>query len=287
MIITGTIPEVRDAVANARKEGRKVTFVPTMGYLHEGHLSLVDRARRDDAFVVVSSFVNPKQFGPNEDFDAYPRDQERDAALLRERDVDLLFMPDRDVIYPEGFATRVLVGGPANPLEGSLRPGHFEGVATVVCRLFNIVRPDVAIFGQKDAQQCAVVRRMVADLALPIEIEIGEVVREQDGLAMSSRNVRLAEGDRDRASALYASLRVGAASWVSGIEIEKNVRTVESEMMREAKSRDLDVEYLGVVDADTFLEPESESVPILLVGAARVGTVRLIDNVVVNSGGDR
>ncbi|HVT02650.1 MAG TPA: pantoate--beta-alanine ligase, partial [Thermoanaerobaculia bacterium] len=189
MKIVRTISEVRDHVAVARREGRQVGFIPTMGSLHEGHLSLIDTARAHHSdFIVVSIFVNPTQFGPNEDFEKYPRDEKRDFASLESRDVDLLFAPAGIEIYPEGSTTTVSVGGVSEPLEGERRPGHFHGVATVVLKLFNIVMPDLAVFGQKDAQQCAVIRHMVRDLNVPVRLVIAETKREASGLAMSSRN---------------------------------------------------------------------------------------------------
>src|SRR5437588_8803669 len=184
-----TIAEVRAAVAAARTHGACVGLVPTMGYLHEGHLSLVDAARDAGAgFVVVSIFVNPRQFGPNEDFERYPRDEERDGELLEQRNVDLLFLPGGDIMYPPGASTAVTVGGVAKPLEGERRPGHFDGVATVVLKLFDIVQPDLAVFGRKDAQQCAVIDRMVRDLDVPVRLVFADPVRDHDGLAMSPRN---------------------------------------------------------------------------------------------------
>src|SRR5512140_205315 len=189
MLITRTIDDTRRAVGAAKAHGRRVGLVPTMGSLHEGHLSLIDVARENGAeFIVVSIFVNPRQFGPSEDFGRYPRDEKRDSNLLLRKDVDVLFLPEVGVMYPAGSQTAVTVAGVARPLEGARRPGHFEGVATVVMKLFNIVQPDVAAFGRKDAQQCAVIDRMVRDLDVPVRLVFGETVRESDGLAMSSRN---------------------------------------------------------------------------------------------------
>ncbi|HEU4522734.1 MAG TPA: pantoate--beta-alanine ligase, partial [Thermoanaerobaculia bacterium] len=189
MLITRTIDETRAAVAAARAEGKSIGFVPTMGFLHEGHLSLIRVAREAGAtFLAVSIFVNPRQFGPSEDFERYPRDEERDRELLQREGVDLLFLPPVEVMYPPGAVTVVSLSGVASPLEGLRRPGHFEGVATIVLKLFNIVQPDIAVFGRKDAQQCAVVDRMVTDLDIPVQLVFGETVRESDGLALSSRN---------------------------------------------------------------------------------------------------
>lgn len=274
MKIVRTIDEVRKAVTGARAEGREISFVPTMGYLHQGHLALVESAVSRGGYVVVSIFVNPKQFGSEDDLEKYPRDVERDRNLLEERSTDLLFVPDEAEMYPPGFATRVIVSGVAEPLEGKWRPGHFEGVATVVARLLNIVQPDVAIFGQKDAQQCAVVRRLVRDLAFPVTIVVEETVREPDGLAMSSRNVRLEAEDRERSTGLYAALEEGRKTWAE----RRNVEDAEMVMRRVAEDHGLEVEYLTVVDDQTFTKPSENGSAVLGVGAVRLGPVRLIDN---------
>lgn len=269
-----TIEAVRTAVRAARKEGRTIAFVPTMGYLHEGHLALVDAARTEkQAFVVVSIFVNPRQFGDAGDLEAYPRDEARDCRLLDERNVDLVFLPDGATIYPPGFTTRVSIEGVAVPLEGEFRPGHFDGVATVVAKLFNIVSPDVAFFGEKDAQQCAVVKRLVRDLDFPIRIETIPTVREGDGLAMSSRNVRLSPESRTTSLALFRALRHGRSLLEYGASDEE----AERGMRLLAESEGAEVEYLRVVDAETFDSPNGRS-DVLLVGAVRIGEVRLIDN---------
>ncbi|MBW3564933.1 MAG: pantoate--beta-alanine ligase [Acidobacteria bacterium] len=269
-----TIEAVRKAVDAARKEGKTIAFVPTMGYLHEGHLALVDAARREtQAFVVISIFVNPRQFGDAGDLEAYPRDEARDCRMLDERKVDLVFLPDGATIYPPGFVTRVSVEGVAVPLEGELRPGHFDGVATVVTKLFNIVSPDVAFFGEKDAQQCAVVRRLVRDLDFPVRIETIPTVRDDDGLAMSSRNVRLSSESRARSLSLFRALRHGRSLLEQGASEED----VENGMRTLAESGGAEVEYLRVVDPETFESPTDRS-DLLLVGAVRVDEVRLIDN---------
>lgn len=274
MDLVRSIAEVREWVRQARLAERTVVFVPTMGYLHEGHLSLVDRARaHTGSFVVVSIFVNPSQFGNQMDLDTYPRDEARDLELLEQRGADLAFIPDASEIYPAGFTTRVQVGGVSEPLEGEHRPGHFDGVATVVAKLFNIVQPEIAIFGRKDAQQCAVVRRMVRDLDFPVVIEIGETVREADGLAMSSRNVRLDRNAREASLALSRALERGRDLLGSGAHRD----AIEEEMSAMVESTGAEVEYLRVVDSQTFRTPDSSS-ELLIVGAVRVGEVRLIDN---------
>ncbi|HSP32980.1 MAG TPA: pantoate--beta-alanine ligase, partial [Thermoanaerobaculia bacterium] len=234
MIVARTIEEVRSAVAAARSRGEVVGFVPTMGFLHEGHLSLVRCARESGAqCVVVSIFVNPKQFGPNEDFARYPRNEERDRELLEAEGVDVLFMPAVETMYPPDATTRVSVGAVARPLEGERRPGHFEGVAVVVLKLFNIVQPDLAVFGRKDAQQCAVVDRMVRDLDLPVRLVFGETVREKDGLAMSSRNSYLSADERALAPVLHRALRAGEEAVTHGVEdtdgVERLMRKIAAE----------------------------------------------------------
>jgi pantoate--beta-alanine ligase len=272
-----SIDEVRSAVARARRQGATIGFVPTMGFLHEGHLSLIEVAREAGAdFIVVSIFVNPKQFGPNEDFSRYPRDEERDRELLEGGNVDLLFLPPVEVMYPPGSTTTVSVSGVAGPLEGERRPGHFDGVATVVAKLFNIVQADVAAFGRKDAQQCAVIERMARDLDIPVRLVFGETVREHDGLARSSRNSYLSPEERAKAPVLHRALRAGEEAVTHGIrdaaEIERLMHRVVAE------EGGVDVDYLVVVDPATFVAPERWE-EVLLAGAVKVGRTRLIDNV--------
>jgi pantoate--beta-alanine ligase len=273
-----TIDEVRAALSAARAHGGIIGFVPTMGFLHDGHLSLVESARAEGAtFIVVSIFVNPLQFGPNEDFSHYPRDEGRDHELLESREVDLLFLPPVEVMYPPGSTTTIDAGAVARPLEGERRPGHFAGVATVVMKLFNIVQPDLAAFGRKDAQQCAVIERMVRDLDVPLRLVFGETVREPDGLAMSSRNSYLTPEERRLAPALHRALRAGEEAITHAVE---DVDTVEKLMRRMAEETGgVEVDYLAVVDPTTFLRPVDFRRDLLLVGAVRVGKTRLIDNV--------
>ncbi len=269
MIVAKTIEEVR----NARPGGKCIGFVPTMGFLHEGHLSLIDEARENGAdFIVVSIFVNPTQFGPNEDFERYPRDETKDRALLESRNVDLLFLPDVDVMYPPGSKTTVHVAGVAKPLEGERRPGHFDGVATVVLKLFAIVQPDLAVFGRKDAQQCAVIERMVRDLDVQVRLVFAETVREPDGLAMSSRNSYLSPDQRALAPVLQRALRAGERELAS-----RNVVWVEAAMRDVAKA--VEVDYLVLVDPETFEAPADFERDLLLAGAVRIGKTRLIDNI--------
>ena len=230
-------------------------LVPTMGALHAGHRALLRQARSDCDVVVMSLFVNPTQFGPGEDLDRYPRDEERDRAIAAAEGVDSIFAPTVEEMYPEGFSTMVSAGDVGSRFEGAHRPGHFDGVATVVLKLFNRLRPDIAYFGQKDAQQLAVIRRMTADLDLGVEIRAVETVREPDGLAIASRNAYLSPEERRRASSLHRALVARDPGLVEG-----------------------DVDYLAVVDADTFLEVEPRP-GALVIGAARFGSTRLIDTI--------
>ncbi|HVR39630.1 MAG TPA: pantoate--beta-alanine ligase [Thermoanaerobaculia bacterium] len=276
MRVTHTIDETRQAIDRTRKSG----FVPTMGFLHEGHISLIDVARDAGAeFIVVSIFVNPLQFGPNEDFERYPRNEERDRELLENAGVDLLFLPSVDVMYPKGATTKISVGAVSMPLEGERRPGPFDGVATVVMKLFDIVQPDVAAFGRKDAQQCAVIERMVHDLDVPVTLVFGETVREADGLAKSSRNSYLSADDRAKAPVLHRALRAGQDALAS-----KNVSSVEAAMRNAASVDGVEIDYLALVDPLTFEAPVDFDRELLFAGAVKVGKTRLIDNIRVLRG---
>jgi pantoate--beta-alanine ligase len=272
--------ELRALLADARHAGRSIGLVPTMGYLHEGHLSLLRAARAECDVVVMSLFVNPAQFGPGEDLDRYPRDEDRDAELAGEAGVDLIYAPPVDEVYPEGFSTRVEVGELTDVLCGDRSrrgPEHFHGVTTVVAKLFNTVGPDVAYFGQKDAQQVVAIRQMARDLDFPVRIEALPIVREPDGLAMSSRNAYLAPRDRERATALSRALfaveRVARDdSLAAGIEAGR----------RELEAAGVEPEYLEARDPEN-LKPVAElnGRPVLVALAARVGGARLIDNVLI------
>jgi len=278
MIVAKTIAEVRAAVATARAHGARIGFVPTMGFLHDGHLSLIDVARENAAtFIVVSIFVNPKQFGPTEDFARYPRDEARDTQMLESKGADVLFLPDVDTMYPSGSQTMVTVGGVAKPLEGERRPGHFDGVATVVLKLFDIVMPDVAVFGRKDAQQCAVIDRMVRDLDVPVRLAFGETTREHDGLAMSSRNSYLSPDERKLAPVLHRALRAGEEAITHGIHEVEGIEKLMRRFVEEAGGAEVD--YLVVVDPLTFEAPRDFHRELLLAGAIRIGKTRLIDNI--------
>ncbi len=266
--------------ARARLTG-PVGFVPTMGYLHEGHLALVRRARAENEHVVASIFVNPTQFGPGEDYERYPRDEARDLAMLEAEGVDVVFMPTPQEMYPEGYSTWVEVHGPLTErLEGASRPGHFRGVATVVAKLFNIVQPQRAYFGEKDAQQLRVIRKMVADLDMPIEIVPVATVREADGLAMSSRNSYLSAEERRQALALSRALEL-ARRLVrdEGMRDASLLRRRLEEFLRSSPGVSLD--YVSVSHPDTLQELERIEGPALVLLAARVGPARLIDNALV------
>ena len=281
MLITRTIEETRAAIADARAQGRTIGLVPTMGFLHKGHLSLTHVAREAGAdFVVVSIFVNPRQFGPSEDFVRYPRDERRDREMLEEEGVALLFMPTAELMYRSNATTAVCAGAVAKPLEGTRRPGHFDGVATVVLKLFNIVAPDLAVFGRKDAQQCAVIERMVEDLDVPVRLVFGDTIREKDGVAMSSRNSYLTPEERTLAPALHRALRAGEEAISHGVE---NVEAVEQLMNRmAAETPGIEVDYLALVDPTTFERPTDFHRDLLVAGAVRLGRTRLIDNIRVD-----
>lgn len=265
-----------ESVRQARAAYGQVGFVPTMGFLHEGHLSLIRRARAENEAVIVSIFVNPIQFGPNEDFERYPRDRERDLALLAREGVDLVFMPEVAEFYPPDFATEVSVKGVATQLEGASRPGHFNGVATVVTKLFNIVQPQRAYFGQKDAQQCAVIGRFVKDLNIPVEITIVPTGREGDGLACSSRNVRLNAEERALAPGLYKALKDVQALFRSGERDRQKLETLLKELLRQNNIPEPD--YAVIIDPKSFEAANPATEDALALLAVPFKEVRLIDN---------
>jgi pantoate--beta-alanine ligase len=270
---------MRAAVADARTAGRSVGLVPTMGAFHGGHHALMRAARERSDLVVVSLFVNPAQFDEQADLAAYPRDEARDSAEAAELGVDVLYAPPVDEVYPAGFATTVRVDGLGDVLEGASRgAGHFAGVCTVVAKLLNVVTPDVAFFGQKDAQQVAVLRRMVRDLDLPVVLEVVPTVREPDGLAMSSRNRRLAAGERDRALALSRALQAAERAVDAG---ERDAAAVER--AARAAMGGLEPEYLALVDPDSFSPVQQVNGRVLVTVAARVGGTRLIDNTIIHT----
>ncbi len=276
-----TVAEVRDALSAARGEGARIGLVPTMGALHVGHLSLVREARRSCDAVVVSLFVNPAQFGPGEDLDAYPRDEARDAELLEAEGVDLLYAPAPDEVYPAGFATSVEVGDLTEVMEGDPArrgPGHFRGVTTVVAKLLNVVGPQVAYFGQKDAQQAVVIRRMARDLDFPVEIEVLPTVREPDGLAMSSRNRYLSDEERARATGLSRALERAREAAAGGASVDAALDAAREQLASDG----IEAEYVEARDAENLTPAQSfNGRPILIALAARIGPARLIDNVVI------
>jgi pantoate--beta-alanine ligase len=278
-----TVAELRAALLPSRREGRSIGLVPTMGALHDGHLSLIRRAREDCDEVVVSLFVNPAQFNEASDLAAYPRDERRDARLAAECGADLLFAPAVSEVYPAGFATTVSVGGLSEPLEGVHRgPEHFDGVATVVTKLLNMVQPDAAYFGQKDAQQALVIRRLVRDLDIPVRIEICPTVREPDGLALSSRNAHLDDADRVRALALSEALAAAESAVAAG---ERDAATVAAAARAAMAPRAVAPEYLALVSPDSLAPVGRIDGEVLVVVAARVGSTRLIDNTLISPNG--
>lgn len=283
MKIIRTIAEIRTAVSETRASGGSIGLVPTMGAFHEGHLSLIRAARAQNELVVVSLFVNPTQFGANEDLGSYPRDEERDARLAREAGADVLFAPPASEVYPDGFATTVHVSGVTDVLCGAVRGlGHFDGVATVVAKLFGIVAPDSAYFGQKDAQQVVVVRRMVRDLNIRVRIEACPIVRDPDGLAMSSRNAYLDAASRKQATALNRALDAAEALVRSG---ERRAGPVLAAARGVLVGAGIDPEYVELRDPDDLGALDEIGDRSLLAVAARVGTARLIDNRILE--GDR
>jgi len=277
--IVRTVAEVRRAIAAARQAGKRIGLVPTMGALHAGHVSLVEASAAACGYTVVTLFVNPTQFGPKEDFSKYPRTFEADVAAVGRVGADLVFAPENAEVYPPGFATFVEVGGVAEPLEGECRPGHYRGVATVVLKLFQMVGADVAYFGQKDYQQTRVVRQMVRDFNLPIQIEICPTIREPDGLALSSRNVYLSAAERRSALVISRALRKVEQSVAAG---ERDVWKLRDDLHTELASvPEVRIQYAVVADAETLHEPAILDRPCVALVAAHVGTTRLIDNVLL------
>ena len=282
MKIVRTIEGLRAALGPLRRAGKSIGVVPTMGFLHEGHRSLMDASVKQCDVTVLTLFVNPTQFNDPKDLEAYPRDEKRDAAMAEAAGVDFLFAPDAREMYPTGASTTVVMRGITEPLEGATRGvGHFDGVTTIVTKLFNIVQPDFAFFGQKDAQQALVIRKMVRDLDMPVRVEVRPTVREPDGLAMSSRNVRLKPADRDKALALRAGLQAALQAISSG---ERRPGAVEKAGRDAMEARGVRPEYFAAVPAGTLLSNGMLEGEVLIAVAARVGEVRLIDNEIVRIG---
>jgi pantoate--beta-alanine ligase len=282
MLELTSIPDLRSWTRSQRTAGRRIGLVPTMGYLHEGHLALVDEARRRSDSVVLTIFVNPLQFGPGEDLARYPRDLPRDRALAATRGVDALFVPSVEAMYPPASEVRVTPGPIADRWEGAARPGHFVGVLTVVAKLFHLVEPDLACFGRKDIQQLTLVRRMVRDLDWPIEIVDVPTVREPDGLALSSRNAYLGTEDRRRALVLSRALRIAHHAWCEG---ENRAEVIEERMRQElCKHPEIAVEYIAIADPEALAPVTTAEALTVVAIAARVGGTRLIDNITLAQG---
>jgi pantoate--beta-alanine ligase len=256
-----------------------IGFVPTMGYLHEGHLTLVRLSHLANNFTVASIFVNPTQFGPNEDFDRYPRDYPRDFAMLEKENCDFVFLPAPKDMYPDGYNTWVEVNKVTDRLEGAIRPGHFKGVATVVAKLFNIVEPTRSYFGQKDAQQCVVVKKMIADLNMNLEMIIVPTVREPDGLAMSSRNVYLSLEERQQAPVLFRALSTAHVMWAEGERDSNRLKTAVVDLIKQKPLGN--IEYVSIADALTLRELEKANAPAVISIAVKFGKTRLIDNILL------
>jgi len=279
MEVIRKVNKMQEISDRLRREGKRIGVVPTMGYLHEGHLSLVRKAKESCNSIIVTIFVNPIQFGPGEDFERYPRDEEGDRKKLEGEDVDFLFIPEREEMYPLGYQTHVEVTEVSRGLCGDFRPVHFKGVTTVVAKLFNIVKPHVAVFGEKDYQQLLVIRRMVQDLNFDIEIMPGVLIREEDGIAMSSRNAYLSPENRKRAAVLYRSLMKGKESFESGEKrasalckiVEENIKSVS----------EVTIQYVEVRDAQTLKSIERVDRPAVVAVAAIIGSIRLIDNMIL------
>lgn len=275
MLIYGQIEQVREAVKAWKKEGKSVGFVPTMGYLHEGHKSLIDAARRENDKVVVSIFVNPMQFGPAEDLDSYPRDLNRDAKLCEDAGVDIIFHPEPEEMYADGFCSYVDMNGLTTELCGKTRPIHFRGVQTVVLKLFHIVTPDRAYFGQKDAQQLAIIRKMVQDLNFDIQIVGCPIIREEDGLAKSSRNTYLSAEERKAALCLSRAVKTGQEAICKGIKAEEVLSKMRAVIEAEPLAK---IDYVSMVDALDMQPVESVEKDVLVAMAVYIGKTRLIDN---------
>ena len=280
MKVYRSISSLTKKIKEIKKQGKAIGLVPTMGFLHEGHMSLIKRAAKDTDCVIVTIFVNPAQFGPKEDFKKYPRDIKKDLKLCEKEAVDIIFAPEAREMYPEGFATYVKVDRITDTLCGAFRPGHFRGVATVVAKLFNITMPDIAYFGQKDGQQAVVIRRMAKDLDMQVKIKIMPIVREKDGLAMSSRNVYLNPQERAQALCIYKSLKLAQRLFNKGERNAKKIIKRMSQLINE--NRKADIEYIAIVDAEELRDMKRISGQAMVSVAVKIGNTRLIDNVILN-----
>ena len=281
MKILKKINEVRDEIKKVKKENKIIGFVPTMGYLHEGHISLIKKAKEECDYVVVSIFVNPTQFCPGEDFDRYPRDIERDIKILENEKVDLLFNPDIEEMYKKEHKTWVIVDEISDIYEGKFRPGHFKGVCTVVIKLFNIVQPDKAYFGWKDFQQLIIIKKMVEDLNIPVEIIGCPTIREEDGLAASSRNVYLNEEERKKALCLYKALKK-IEEMIKKEKIYKCEILIKEGRKIIEEEEGVEIQYLDIVSMDNMKKLEKIEGKAVIIGAIKIGNVRLIDNLIVS-----
>lgn len=281
MKLIDSIPRMSTLVKMLKKEGKSIGLVPTMGYLHEGHISMARAAKKHTDVVVLSVFVNPLQFGPNEDYKRYPRDIKHDEELATSGGVDIMFCPSAEEMYPDGYVTHVTVDSLTNLLCGASRPGHFQGVTTVVNKLFNIVKPNVGYFGQKDAQQVAVIRKMVRDLNMDIEIKAMPIIRERDGLAMSSRNVYLSEPERKEALVLHQALEKAAALAKLGERDAKRIVRVAKDLI--AQKSLVRIDYISIVDTKDLRDVSVVSEEALIALAAFVGKTRLIDNIIIKA----
>ena len=282
MEVVETIEAVRQQVSAARKNGKKIGLVPTMGAFHQGHISLIERAVKDCDFVVVTIFVNPTQFGPGEDFQKYPRNLDADLEMCRKTGVDLVFVPSTGQIYPSENLTWVNVEKLTEPLCGQFRPEHFRGVTTICAKLFNIVQADIAFFGQKDAQQAIVIKRMVADLNMPLKIVLCPTIRDADGLALSSRNEYLSEQQRKDATLIYKSLQKCEKMIEAGVTDSKEIITQMRGILTQAPS--IKIEYVSIVDAETLQSLDHITGQILAAVAVKIGPARLIDNILLDAG---
>jgi len=282
MEVVKTIDAARAAIKQARQQGRTIGFVPTMGALHQGHVSLIEAAARRCSFVVVSVFVNPMQFGPGEDLNTYPRPIEHDLAICKERGAHLVFAPSPQEMYGTECLTWIDVERLTEPLCGPFRPGHFRGVTTICAKLFNIVLPDAVFFGQKDAQQAVVIRRMVMDLNMPLEIVVCPTVREPDGLAMSSRNQYLTASQRSQAATIYRAIKHGEDRIKRGVRDAGELVAAVTDVLRQVPG--IEIQYVRIVDNETLQPVDPVSGKVLVAVAVRIGSTRLIDNIVVDAG---
>ena len=283
MKVVTSIPEMQEASSSLRRAGKSIAVVPTMGYLHNGHLSLVKIAKKNSDVVITTIFVNPTQFAPHEDFDKYPRDIEADKAHAQSAGTDILFTPDVSSMYPENYLTYVEIEKISKVLEGKFRPSHFRGVATVVAKLFNITQPHIAVFGQKDAQQIAIIKQMVRDLNFNIKIVVGPIIRDRDGLALSSRNVYLSPQERREAIVLHQSLKLAQQIIHSGARHSHEI--IENMMKLISSKPSAQIDYISIADAKTLSELSTiiPATEVLISLAVRIGTTRLIDNIIVNA----